>query len=86
VGGRKYPERTLVNGVATAETIHVGAAGDSGRDLLVPLISNGEADAAACGHAGTAAAREHHAAAIAELPPAAFSLGRGEPAIPTVYA
>ena len=28
VGGRKYPERTLVNGVASAETIHVGAPGD----------------------------------------------------------
>jgi nicotinate phosphoribosyltransferase len=86
VGGRKFAERTLVNGVATAETIHVGTTGDSGRDLLVPLVTNGELDAAARGPAGTAAARAHHAAAIAELPPAALSLGRGEPAIPTVYA
>ena len=85
VGGRKFPERTLVNGVATAETIHVGEPGDSGRDLLVPLVTNGTTDAAAVGRAGTAAARAHHAAAIAELPPAALSLGRGEPAIPTVY-
>ncbi len=85
VGGRKYPERTIVNGVATAETIHVGAAGDSGRDLLVSLVTNGRLDAAARGPEGTAAARAHHAAAIAELPPAALSLGRGEPAIPTDY-
>ena len=85
IGGRKFAERTLVNGVATAETIHVGTAGDSGRDLLVPLATRGEADAAARGPAGTAAARAHHAAAIAELPPAALSLGRGEPAIPTIY-
>ena len=85
VGGRKFAERTLVNGVATAETITVGTTGDSGRDLLVPLITNGETDAAALDAAGTVAAREHHAAAIAELPPAALSLGRGEPAIPTVY-
>jgi len=85
VGGRKYPERTIVNGVATAETIHVGTPGDSGRDLLVPLVTNGETDAAATGPDGTAAARAHHAIAIAELPPAGLSLGRGEPAIPTVY-
>ena len=86
VGGRKFPERTLVNGVATAETIHVDSPGDSGRDLLVPLVTDGELDAAARGTAGTAAARAHHATAIAELPPAALSLGRGEPAIPTIYA
>ncbi len=85
VGGRKFPERTLVKGVASAETIHIGAPGDSGRDLLVPLVTNGEPDAAARGAAGTVAAREHHAAAIAELPPAALRLGRGEPAIPTLY-
>jgi nicotinate phosphoribosyltransferase len=85
VGGRKYPERTIVRGRATAETIHVGTPGDSGRDLLVPLVTNGEVDEAACGPAGVVAAREHHAAAIAELPPVAFSLGRGEPAVPTVF-
>jgi nicotinate phosphoribosyltransferase len=85
VGGRKSAERSLVDGVATAETIHVGKPGDSGRDLLVPLITNGAVDVA-LGPEGVTAAREHHATAIAELPPAALSLGRGEPAIPTVYA
>lgn len=85
VGGRKYPERTLVNGIATAETIYVGTPGDSGRDLLVPLMTKGAVDVA-LGPDGVTAAREHHAAAIAELPPAALSLGRGEPAIATIYA
>jgi nicotinate phosphoribosyltransferase len=37
------------------------------------------------GAAGVAAARAHHAAAMAELPAQALSLSRGEPAIPTRY-
>lgn len=86
VGGRKFPERTLAHGVAVAETIHVDAPGDSGRDLLVPLVTNGELDAAARGPEGVSAARDHHAIAIAELPAEALRLSRGEPAIPTVYA
>jgi nicotinate phosphoribosyltransferase len=86
VGGRKFPERTLADGVAVAETIHVGAPGDSGRDLLVPLVTDGEVDAAARGPEGTLAAREHHARALAELPADAVRLSRGEPAIPTLYA
>lgn len=85
VGGRKFPERTLRDGLAVAETVHVGAAGDSGRDLLVPLVTNGEVDAGARGSEGTRAARDHHAIAIAELPADALRLSRGEPAIPTVY-
>ena len=84
VGGRKFPERTLRDGAAVAETIHVGAPGDSGRDLLVPLITDGELNAAARGPEGVHAARAHHATAIAELPADALRLSRGEPAIPTV--
>jgi len=38
------------------------------------------------GPAGTQLAREHRAAAIAELPEEAFRLGRGDPVIPTRYA
>jgi nicotinate phosphoribosyltransferase len=85
VGGRKFPERTLVDGVAVAETIHVNAPGESGRDLLVPLIVDGKSDAAARGAEGTRTAREHHSIAMAELPADALRLSRGEPAIPTVY-
>jgi nicotinate phosphoribosyltransferase len=37
------------------------------------------------GPEGTRLARAHRAAAVGELPRAAFSLGRGEPVIPTRY-
>jgi nicotinate phosphoribosyltransferase len=87
VAGRKYPMRTLVDGVATAETIHLDEPGpeDAGRPLLVPLITDGVTDARYIGPEGAARARAHRAASIAELPAGAFRLSRGEPAIPTVY-
>jgi len=87
VAGRKYPVRTLVDGVATSETIHLDAPseGDAGRSLLVPLITDGVIDDRYRGAAGAALARSHRAAAVAELPVGAFRLSRGEPAIPTVY-
>jgi len=90
VGGRKFPVRSLDDsGIATAETVYVGAAAAQDpreRALLVPLITDGVVDAAHTGAAGTARAREHHQRVIAELPDDAFRLSRGEPAIPTVYA
>jgi nicotinate phosphoribosyltransferase len=89
VGGRKHPVRTLEDGVAVAETIYVGdepAETDAERRLLVPLMIQGEPVADYLGAHGTGVARAHRAAAIAELPEQAFRLGRGEPAIPTVYA
>jgi len=90
VGGRKYPVRELSpSGKATAEVIHVGSpelATVRHRPLLVPLIVDGAPEERFLGSAGTALAREHHAAAIAELPAEAFRLGRGDPVIPTRYA
>ena len=80
VGGRKFAART-----PAAETIRVGAPPTEGRGLIVPLVINGEADAVFVGSAGTAAARAHHAIAIAELPPQGLRLSKGDPAIPTVY-
>ena len=89
VGGRKVAVRTLGgDGRATQETILVEeAAPDSAteRPLMVQLMTDGVADPAFTGAAGTASAREHRAAAIAELPADALRLSRGEPAIPTVY-
>jgi nicotinate phosphoribosyltransferase len=92
VGGRKFPVRRLVDGRAASEVLHVEddpdaptARADAGRALLVPLVTEGVADPRYLGTAGTALAREHRAAAIAELPPDAFRLARGEPVIPTVY-
>lgn len=87
VGGRKHPVRSLAEGVAVAETIHVGEAPESpdGRDLLVSLVTGGAVDNRYRGRAGTERARDHHATALAELSPEATRLGRGDPAIPTVY-
>lgn len=89
LGGRKYPVRTMNGaGKATAEVVHVGrpeAATARHRPLLVPLMTGGVPDDRYRGPAGTRLAREHRAAAIAELPAEAFRLGRGDPVIPTVY-
>lgn len=89
VGGRKWPVRTLdARGTAVAETIHVGDEPPvgAGRALLVPYIADGVIDDRYRGPEGTALAREHAAFAMDELPADALRLGRGEPAIPTVYA
>jgi nicotinate phosphoribosyltransferase len=92
VGGRKFPVRGLAGGVATSEVLHVeddpdapAARAEAGRPLLVPLVTDGVADPRDLGAAGTVLAREHRAAAVAELPVDAFRLARGEPVIPTVY-
>jgi nicotinate phosphoribosyltransferase len=89
VGGRKHPVRTLEHGVAVAETIYVGGEPEPREDerpLHVPLMVDGEPVVEYLGAHGTGVARAHRAAAMAELPAQAFRLGRGEPAIPTVYA
>ena len=88
IGGRKYPVRTLVGGVAEAETIHIGKApaeSADARSLLVPLVSKGATDETWLGPEGTVRARDHRAVAVAELPEDALRLSRGEPAIPTTY-
>ncbi len=85
VAGRKWAMRRRgPDGVAQAEVIRVGGAptddGDD-RPLLVELVRDGEV----VGREPLAAARDRHRAAVAELPPSATQLSRGEPAIPTVY-
>jgi nicotinate phosphoribosyltransferase len=90
VGGRKQPVRTLSGGVAVAEDIYVedppvDTAGSSGRSLLVDLVRDGSPVSEHMGVEGVEAARTHHATVMAELPPVALSLSRGEPAIPTRY-
>jgi nicotinate phosphoribosyltransferase len=88
IGGRKSPVRTLVDGVATAETIYIGSVPEpspGARPLLVPLVTRGEPDDAYLGVAGTVRARAHRADAVAELPEEALRLSKGEPAIPTSY-
>ena len=87
VGGRKAPVRVLVDGVATTELVRIGddEARDGERPLLVPLVTGGVVDERWLGEAGTARARGHRAAAVAELPADALRLSRGEPVLPTVY-
>jgi nicotinate phosphoribosyltransferase len=88
VAGRKQPVRTLRDGVAVAEDIYVEdppVGASAGRPLLVDLVRDGDPVPQHTGLAGVAAARTHHAAVMAELPPHALSLSRGEPAIPTRY-
>jgi nicotinate phosphoribosyltransferase len=95
IGGAKRAERLLRDGVAVAERIVIDDDRDglpeaatpadlTARPLTVALMTDGEADARWLGPAGVAAAREHCAAAVAELPAAALRLSRGEPALPTL--
>ncbi|WP_019629411.1 nicotinate phosphoribosyltransferase [Actinomadura atramentaria] len=82
VGGRKSALRRVdVRGTACAEVVTVGdaAAGARDRALQVPLVADGEI----VGREPLAAARDRHRASLAELPPQARQLSRGEPAIPT---
>ncbi|HRN30132.1 MAG TPA: nicotinate phosphoribosyltransferase, partial [Terrimesophilobacter sp.] len=72
VGGRKWATRVLDrDGRAVRELIEVAdvpPTADRGRELLVPLVTDGVPDAAHLGAPGTTAAREHRATAVAELP------------------
>ncbi len=80
-GGKKVASRQVENGHATRELL---GAGVEGRALQVELISNGvpvNSDQRQL----LLDAREHHKAALAELPAAAMRLSRGEPAIPTEF-
>ncbi|HZK59157.1 MAG TPA: nicotinate phosphoribosyltransferase [Cryobacterium sp.] len=94
VGGRKNAVRRLdSSGTAFEEVVLLGedpaaeeeAHDGSERVLLVPFITDGEADERYLGAAGTERARAHHASIMQELPIEAFRLGRGEAVIPTTY-
>ena len=88
VGGHKAAIRTMEHGIATSELIYQTAEGRpevDGRDLIVPLMTAGTADARWLGDGGTLAARDHREDALAELPQTAFRLSRGEPVLPTLY-
>jgi nicotinate phosphoribosyltransferase len=85
VAGRKWAlRRRDAHGTAQAEVIRIGEpALDDGddRQLLVELVRDG----VVVGREPLDAARERHQAALAELPPSALQLSRGEAAIPTLY-
>ncbi|WP_348787298.1 nicotinate phosphoribosyltransferase [Leifsonia sp. NPDC080035] len=90
IGGRKHPVRRHdADGRAIAEVIHIVEGGDTpddtGRDLLVPLITDGDVHREHLGPEGTRRAREHRELAMRELPDQAFRLGRGDPVLPTIF-
>ncbi|MCA0378464.1 MAG: nicotinate phosphoribosyltransferase [Actinobacteria bacterium] len=96
VGGRKSVRRLLdSHGTAKAELIFLGDGpggategsdlGEHGREVLVPLVIDGEVQPGHTGADGIAAARERHRWVVEELPHVAMSLTRGDPAIPTEY-
>ncbi|MEY2900522.1 MAG: hypothetical protein RL247_688 [Actinomycetota bacterium] len=85
-GGHKRAIRILENGSATEERVTPmddTSSLDLGRDLIHPLMESGESLQSADPHQLVHAARLHHAKALTEMPAGAFSLGAGEPAIPT---
>lgn len=89
VGGRKHAMRRHdSNGVAVAEVLTAGHHADVtavDRELMVPLIIEGEIESAYVGAAGTAAARSHHREAMKALPLNGLRLVRGDAAIPTQF-
>jgi len=83
-GGRKWALRHRdEHEVALAEVIRLSPPdpGPSDRLLLTPLVRGGEI----VGREPLATARERHRQVLAELPPQAFQLSRGDPAIPTIF-
>ena len=88
-GGRKWAVRALdEHGIATEERVIVADEApevSGGRPLVVPLVTDGEVDQAFLGIPGTLAAREHHAAAMRELPLEGTRLSGGDPVLPTVF-
>jgi nicotinate phosphoribosyltransferase len=83
-GGRKWAVRHRdQQGTALSERVSLlpPEPGPLDRELLVPLVKDGEV----VGRARAEEARAQHRAALAELPPYALQLSRGYPAIPTVF-
>ncbi|MFY9678680.1 nicotinate phosphoribosyltransferase [Glutamicibacter protophormiae] len=87
VGGRKYAVRELnERGRAVAEVVSTTeyTTGGPERDLMVPLVIDGEIDRSFIGAQGVAKAAARHRDSIQEMPGEARKLQRGEPVIPTI--
>ena len=86
-GGRKWAVRHRdQHGTALSERISLSPpeAGPLDRELLVPLVADGQIIGPSDAE-GVEAARAWHREALAELPPYALQLSRGYPAIPTIF-
>jgi nicotinate phosphoribosyltransferase len=83
-GGRKWGVRHLgEDGKAIAEVVATSEPdpGPYDRSLLTRLVRGGEI----VGREPLTESRARHERALAELPPRAFQLSRGEPAVPTEF-
>lgn len=89
VGGLKVPvRRRSERGIATGELVGLGQhpVGDADdRALWVDYVVDGEIDERWLGAEGVAAAREHCATAMQELPRTAKRLREGDPALETIF-
>ena len=83
VGRWKVAARAVSDGIATAELLRPAGARrpEGSRALQVPVLAEGRLVA----DLSLTAARAHHRAALAELPPAALELAPGEACLPTVH-
>jgi nicotinate phosphoribosyltransferase len=88
VGGYKQALRRHTDGIATAEVVSAAPIEprEEDRDLVVPLVKGGEPIDPADPVETLARARAHHAQVRTALPPEAWALSRGEPALDTVTA
>jgi nicotinate phosphoribosyltransferase len=87
VGGRKFAvRRHSPDGTATAEVVSSRpiAPRDGDRNLVVPLVRGGTMCRELSPREALAEARAHHEKVRQALPPEAWALSRGEPALETV--
>jgi nicotinate phosphoribosyltransferase len=87
VGGRKHAVRRHdADGIATAEVVSSAPVPprDGDRDLVVPLVRNGELCEQLTPGDALARARGHHQRIRQALPQEAWALSRGEPVLETV--
>jgi nicotinate phosphoribosyltransferase len=87
VGGRKTAlRRHDADGTATAEVVSSAAVAprDGDRDLVVPLVRGGKPVEEVDPVAALEAAVAHHLRVRDALPPEAWALSRGEPALDTL--
>lgn len=83
-GGRKWAVRHRDDrGVALAEMIYPAEPryGPHDRPMLTALVSGGER----VHRPSLSEVRDYHERSMAELPPTALQLSRGEPAVPTIF-
>ncbi len=89
IGGRKFAlRRHDEKGTATAEILSPGHEVEVtrlDRELLVPLVVDGQVIDSHTGPAGTLAAKQFHSEVKKSLPAQGLRLVRGDAAIPTKF-